>query len=217
MYCGKLSLLLIITTLAPVVAQAQGPTYKIGSTPSEAEIQAWDIAIGPSGKELPPGSGTAVAGAEVYLQKCAVCHGPTGAEVMYPGGYPAPLVGGKGTLADESPLRTVGSYWAFATSIWDYINRAMPPNPRPMPPYWIYAVKDGKHVTAEGDDASPLTHNEVYAVTAWLLYRNDIIEQDDVIDARSLPKVRMPNRDGFLPANPGEWYPKQQVGRHVKP
>jgi mono/diheme cytochrome c family protein len=154
-------------------ALAQTPAYNgVGRTPSEAEIRSWDISIGPAGKELPPGRGTAKGAAEIYSKKCAACHGPTGE-----GTATAPhLLGGKGTLSTLQPVRTIGSYWPFATTVWDYINRAMPLN-----------------------QGGTLTPDEVYALTAWVLYRNDIIQESDVMDATSLPKVQMPNRNGFVP------------------
>ncbi len=162
-----------------VAAQAQSPTYDLGRTPSEREILAWDIAIGPAGKELPDGSGTAKDGAPLYARKCAACHGPSGTEGKAPR-----LVGGIGTLNTPNRVRTVGSYWPFATTIWDYISRAMP-------------------VFQEGS----LSADEVYALTAFLLYKNGIIRESDVIDAKSLPKIQMPNRDGYRPPPVSEWKP----------
>ena len=168
-------------------AVAQTPTHKLGRTPSAEEIRAWDISIDPEGKGLPPGSGTAPEGAAIYARRCAVCHGRTGTE----GEAPAkgrrtgpPLVGGQGTLNSPQPVRTIGSFWPFATTIWDYLNRAMP-------------------LFEEGS----LQPAEVYALTAFLLYRNGIIQESDVMDAQSLPKVPMPNRNGFVPAEPG-WKPR---------
>ena len=143
--------------------------------PSEM-IAAWDISIPPSGAGLPPGGGTARQGAQVYEQKCQSCHGAKGA------GKPAdPLVGGAGTLASKVPIRTVGSYWPYATTLFDYVRRAMPiTNPL------------------------SLTDEEVYAVSAYVLYLNGIISEDDQMNARTLPLVRMPNRDGFVNA----WQPR---------
>jgi S-disulfanyl-L-cysteine oxidoreductase SoxD len=179
--------------VAGLAARAQTSTHNLGRVPTDEEIRAWDISIGPEGKELPLGKGTAKEGAPLYAQKCAMCHGPNGgdppanAPSLWP--YPAfigkrpvrSLVGGKGTLASPNPLRTIGSFWPVATPIWDYINRAMPPK-------------------REGT----LSANEVYALSAYLLFLNDIIKEDDVMDAKSLPKVQMPNRDGFVPRSP-EW------------
>lgn len=169
--------------LAAARMSAQAPAYAgIGSAPTAAEVRAWDIAVGPSGKELPPGRGNARNGALAYGTKCAVCHGPA----LQGTKYGPPLVGSKATLATPHPVRTVGSFWAFATTLWDYINRAMPRAP----------FKEGS-----------LTPDEVYALTAFVLNRNGIIGDADVMDARSLPQVRMPNRDGFLPAKPDwTWY-----------
>ena len=174
--------MVLAVNVACVAALAQAPTYNVGRTPSKEEIQAWDIAVSPAGKELPPGSGTVQEGAKVYAQKCARCHGPTGTEP----GPVRPLVGGKGTLATLNPLRTIGSYWPFATTLWDYINRAMPR-------------------TEEGS----LQPGEVYALTAFLLFQNGIIQESDVMDAQSLPKVPMPNRSGFVPPEPG-WKPREK-------
>jgi cytochrome c len=157
------------------VCWAQGTDsgkYKgIGRTPTAEEIKAWDISIGISGKELPPGSGTPADGAKVYADKCAMCHGAN-----EQGGIGPRLVGGKGTLTSAKPVKTIGSYWPFATTVYDVINRAMP-----------------------YDKPGTLTPNEVYAVTAFILFKNDIIKETDVMDAKSLPKVQMPNRNGFIP------------------
>ena len=158
-------------------ALAQLPTYHVGRAPTPEEVNAWDIAIGPEGKELPPGSGTAKEGAHIYAQRCSRCHGAD----LKGGQLAPPLVGGKGTLTSARPLKTIGSYWPFATTVFDYVNRTMP---------W-----------KEGGSLKP---SELYAVTAFLLYKNEIVQENEVIDAQSLPKVRMPNRDGFVPTNP-EW------------
>ena len=185
-----LNLLVPAMTLVPlcgIVALAQTPTYNMGRTASQEEIRAWDISIGPEGKELPPGSGTAKEGAQVYAQKCASCHGPTGAEGGSSGDpgrpFSPPLVGGQGTLNTPKPLRTVESYWPFATTVWDYINRGMPRR-------------------QEGS----LSANEVYAVTAYLFYKSGLIQEGDVLDAQNLPKIPMPNRNGFIPAKPERWW-----------
>jgi S-disulfanyl-L-cysteine oxidoreductase SoxD len=154
-------------------AFAQAPDYpNVGRAPTDEEVRAWNIAIGPEGKELPAGSGTAKDGAKIFAAKCAVCHGPT-AEGTQQGPR---LVGGQGTLNTLQPVRTIGSYWPFATTVWDYINRAMPRN-----------------------NEGSLHPDEVYSLTAFVLFRNGIVQETDVLDAKSLPKVRMPNRDGFLP------------------
>ena len=168
----------VAMVLAASVARAQTPDYKnVGKAPSEAEIRAWDISVGPAGKELPPGSGTAKAGEEIFMKKCAVCHGQN-----LEGSRAAPrLVGGQGTLTTLHIQRSIGSYWPFATTLWDFINRAMPPK--------------------QGGSFQP---DEVFALTAFLLYKNGIIQEGDVIDAKSLPKIQMPNRNNFIPFWP-EW------------
>jgi len=188
MRCSLSVLVPVIATIvaisASVFSVAQSPTYNLGRTPTEEEIRAAGISIGPDGKDLPPGSGSAKEGAKVYAQRCAACHGPTGAEgeVSAKGRRAAPpLVGGKGTLTSPKPIRTIGSFWPYATTIWDYVNRAMP-------------------LFAEGS----LSADEVYAVTAFLLYQNGIIQESEVLDAKTLPKVQMPNWNGFVPSRP-EW------------
>ena len=161
-------------------ALAQSPTYGVGSTPSAEEIRAWDISIGPTGKELPPGRGTAKEGAPVFAQKCAVCHGATLA-----GGLAPTLLKKANAEPNVDPWslgRVLPIRSPYATTVWDYINRAMPLN-------------------GEGT----LTADEVYALTAFLLYKNDVIPEDEVLDAQSLPKVKMPNREGFAPLP--EWKP----------
>lgn len=150
--------------------RATGPGSALGRAATPEEVAAWDISIPPSGAGLPAGSGTAKQGEPVYTANCLACHGVKGA------GKPADqLVGGTGSLASPKPVRTVGSYWPYATTLFDYIRRAMPTT-KPL----------------------SLTNSEVYAVTAYLLYLNGIISQDAVIDARTLPQVKMPNRDGFV-------------------
>ncbi len=165
--------LAILVALPSLAALAQAPNYSnIGRTPTSQELQAWNQAVGPEGKELPPGSGTAKQGAELFAGKCAACHGQNGE-----GSQRAPrLVGGRGALNNPTPSRALANYWPFATTILDYINRAMPPK-------------------QEGS----LSASNVYALTAFILYRNEIIPEEQIIDAASLPKVKMPNRDGFLP------------------
>ncbi len=145
-------------------------TAALGRLATADEIASWDVSIPPSGAGLPEGSGTARQGASVYQAKCAACHGDKGA------GQPADaLVGGIGSLATAKPLRTVGSYWPYATTLFDYVRRAMPLN-NPM----------------------SLSDDDVYAVSAWILYQNGIVPEDAPMTASTLPKVEMPNRDGFI-------------------
>lgn len=156
--------------LAAAPAAAQSPQF--GQPIAPADIVPWDISIAPDGAGLPPGRGTAAQGEAVYFAKCQACHGEKGA------GRPNDtLVGGMGSLAPgKAPVKTVGSYWPYATTLFDYIRRAMP-----FP------------------ESQSLTTDEVYAVSAYILNLNGIIGRDDVLDAQALPKVAMPNRDGFIP------------------
>jgi S-disulfanyl-L-cysteine oxidoreductase SoxD len=167
------------------IGSAQSPAFGVGRTPNAEEIRAWDISISPEGKELPQGQGTAKEGEPLYVQKgCAGCHGRTGS------GSQAPtLIRSDGTTKTSMPClapcvndnNVMALHSPFATVMWDYINRGMPL---------------GKEGT--------LKPNEVYALTAFLLYKNGVIKEDEVMDARSLPNIVMPNRQGFaLP--PKEW------------
>lgn len=169
------SLILTLMVLVTCGARAQAPDYNnVGRTPSAEEIHAWDNTIGPQGKELPPGKGTAKEGAAIFAERCASCHMPNGE------GGPNGVGGPR--LAEGS---SVGKRMPYATSLWGYINDTMPW--RKNAPYKLGA---------------PLKPDEVYAVTALILSWNGIIKDTDVIDAKSLPQVRMPNRDGFVPAMP---------------
>lgn len=150
-------------------AAPEGPG--LGRAASAEEIAGWDISIPPDGSGLPEGSGTAKAGASVYAAKCATCHGDKGE-----GASAEELVGGIGSLASDNPTLTVGSYWPFATTLFDYVRRAMPP-----------------------EAPFSLSANEIYAVSAYILYLNKIVGADDALDAKTLPAVKMPNRDGFIP------------------
>lgn len=179
----------LLATILGAVSQmgfAQSPTYGVGKTPTAEEIRAWDISIGPAGKELPPGRGTAKEGVLLFRQKgCAGCHGATGmggrAPALVKGGPPAGqtmpagmegmhMVPDTGIMALRTP---------YAVTLWDYISRGMP-------------------INREGT----LKPDEVYAITAYLLFKNDLIKEDDVIDPQSLPKLK-PNVKGF--ADIPEW------------
>ena len=155
-----------LLALACIGARAESPDLGRVATPDE--IAAWDISIEPSGAGLPAGSGTARAGAAIFAAKCAGCHGEAG------GGKPNDALVG-GSLAATPPVKTVGSYWPYATTLFDYIRRAMP-----LP------------------ESKSLKDDEVYALAAYILAQNKIIGEDDVMDARSLPQVKMPNREGFV-------------------
>ena len=141
----------------------------IGKPISENQIRLWNIDIGPNGEGLPPGSGTVALGEVLYQQQCASCHGDKGQ-----GGIANRLVGG-GAFNTNSPVKTVGSFWPYSTTIFDYTKRAMPHNA-----------------------PQSLSNDQVYAATAYILFLNKIITKDTVMDAKSLPLVKMPNRDGFI-------------------
>src|SRR6266571_3806690 len=145
---------------------AQSPKYGLGRTPTPEEVRAMDITPAPDGTGLPAGHGTALEGREVYARRCARCHGPKGEGGDEP--KQAKLVGGRGSLKTAKPLKTAGSYWPYATTIWDYVNRAMPFN-----------------------QPGTLSHDEVYAVAAYILFLNDIVGEKDVLSARSLPLIKM--------------------------
>jgi len=172
----SLSLVLVAAALG-LSLPAQSTTYGLGRAPKPGEIEMWDIAISPDGKELPRGSGTAIEGGKVYAANCAACHGKTGTE-----GPNDVLVGGQGSLNTKKPVKTIGSYWPYATTVWDYINRSMPYN------------KPGS-----------LSADEVYAVTAHLLFLNGIIRKDELMNAKTLPQVKMPNRNGFIADPRPDW------------
>jgi cytochrome c len=152
-------------------ALAQPPKYGVGRTPTPGEIRQWDISVRPDGKNLPGGQGSVAEGKEIYAKRCSKCHGDSGQ-----GGDSVPLVGGRGTLNTSKPLKTVESYWPYATTLFDYINRAMPFKSPGM-----------------------LATNQVYDVTAYVLFLGKIVPGNAVLDAGSLAKIRMPNRDGFVP------------------
>jgi S-disulfanyl-L-cysteine oxidoreductase SoxD len=156
------------TLASPALAQ-QGP--KLGKPISIEDLAPWDISIGPDGAGLPPGSGTVKQGEATFAAKCQACHNEKGA------GTPNDrLVGGQGSLPGEKPaVKTVGSYWPYATTLFDYIRRAMPLN-----------------------ESKSLTNDEVYGLVAYLLNLNGVVGEGDTMNAQTLPKVAMPNREGFV-------------------
>ena len=164
---------IVIAAAVLAACVVQPPSVKppaLGTAVSAEDIARWDISIPPSGAGLPKGGGTARQGLQVYEQKCMACHGAKGV------GKPADvLVGGVGSLASKTPLRTVGSYWPYATTLFDYVRRSMP-------------------------TANPLSlsNEEVYAVSAYVLFLNGIVGEDVQMNAQTLPLVKMPNRDGFV-------------------
>jgi S-disulfanyl-L-cysteine oxidoreductase SoxD len=161
LFGGALALALV----SPVLA------YDFGRPATPDEIALWDIDVRPDGKGLPMGSGTVAHGKDVFAENCAACHGDNGV-----GGLKDRLVGGQGTLASNAPVKTVGSYWPYATTLFDYIHRAMP-------------------YQAPGS----LSVDDTYAVAAYILSLNGILPDNGRLDRDSLPNVKMPNREGFVP------------------
>lgn len=159
-----------------LTASAAAPAQErlgLGEEATEEQIAGWDIDARRPGAGLPEGSGSVAEGREIYEQQCVACHGPDGQGPM------DRLTGGVGTLDTDKPVKTVGSYWPYATTLYDYIHRAMP-----------------------FDRPQSLTADQVYAATAYVLFMNDLVPEDAVMDARSLPEVRMRNRDGFYGPDP---------------
>jgi S-disulfanyl-L-cysteine oxidoreductase SoxD len=176
--------LVVVHAFVAVSLGAQSGRLNVGRSPSLDEIRERDITVLPDGTGLPIGKGIASDGEIIYRDKCASCHGVNG-EGKRPVGQA--LVGGIGTLGSPNPLKTIGSYWPYATSVWDYIHRAMPYN-----------------------EPGSLSPDETYAVTAFLLFRNGIIQRDATLTQENLAKVRMPNREGFVPDS------RPDVGRTAK-
>lgn len=162
-------LFVIIAGSASAWSQAQTP-YKLGRPVTAAEAASWNLDVAPDGKNLPAGSGSVKHGREVYMTQCAACHGPKGE-----GGLGDRLSGGIGTLASPKPVRTVGSYWPYTTTLFDYVRRAMP----------LQAPQS-------------LKASDVYAVSGYILFLNGLVAEDATMDARTLRAVKMPNRDGFV-------------------
>jgi S-disulfanyl-L-cysteine oxidoreductase SoxD len=162
----------LAATLFTAGAASAGEDYGVGRPATPAEIAQWDIDVGPDGAGLPSGEGSARQGEIVFANRCASCHGDRGQ------GHPMDrLVGGAGTIPTTKPVKTVGSYWPYATTLFDFVRRAMP-----------------------FDAPQSLSPSETYAVCAYIFFLNGILPADATLDATSLPRVRMPNRDAFVSA-----------------
>jgi mono/diheme cytochrome c family protein len=172
--------LAVLAVHASARAQGYPSNFDFGAQATAQEIAAVSIAIAPDGKGLPDGGGSYAGGKQVYETACAACHGADLRGVAglpnMPAGPALRLTGGRGTLNTENPVMTVESYWPYATTLFDYVRRAMP-------------------FQAPGS----LTANEIYAVLAYILAEGNVIDKATVLDAQTLPRVQMPNRDGFIP------------------
>ncbi len=167
----RIAIIVACAFLPASSAQATDKMYEgIGSAASPDLIRAWSIDVEPGGGGAPPGGGTVYDGEPIYLDKCASCHGDFGEGV----GKMPPLIRGSGALTDDRPIKTVGSYWPYATTLFDYIKRTMPMQ---MP--------------------QSLTNEETYAVTAFVLYLNGISSESFELTADNITKINMPNRNGF--------------------
>lgn len=173
MHTRKLTRYGLVSVLVLTSKFTWAQTPNLGKPLAPADIAAWDINVLPDGTGLPPGSGTPAQGARVYSMKCAVCHGENGK-----GGSNARLAGGD-PIKDMETEKTIANFWPFATTLFDYIRRAMP---------WR--------------QPRTLSNDEVYALTAYILSLNKLIGENQAMDAQTLPKVRMPNRNGFIPRFP---------------
>jgi cytochrome c len=164
-----IAVLAVFALASATRAQEQSP-YGIGRSATPTEIAGWNIDIDRDGNNLPPGSGSVSRGREVFKQQCSACHGAKGE-----GGVGDKLVGGQGTLPTPKPIRTVGSYWPYAPTLFDYIRRAMPQNA-----------------------PQSLSNEDVYAVSAYILHLNGLLPADAGLDAKTLSAIKMPNRSMFV-------------------
>ena len=166
---------LLLPALAGTAALADSRPFNLGVVATAEQVKGWDIDVRPDGLGAPIGAGNALDGEEVYAERCASCHGDFGEAVD---NWPV-LVGGEGTLDGVDPVKTTGSYWPYASTMYDYIYRAMP-----------------------FGEAQSLTHDETYQIVAFLLYMNDIIDDDFDVTHENIGTIEMPNRDGFMLPDP---------------
>lgn len=171
----KFLFLIMISLSISFSSHAENRKYNIGKIATKIEIAGWDIDVRPDGVGAPKGSGNAIDGEEIYVNRCASCHGDFGEGVDR---WPA-LVGGDGTLASHDPEKTTGSYWPYASTIFDYVYRSMP-----------------------FGEAQTLTHDETYKIVAYLLNMNEIIDEDYVLSEKNIGKIKMPNASGFSLPDP---------------
>lgn len=171
----KFLFLVMISLSISFSSHAENRKYNIGKIATKIEIAGWDIDVRPDGVGAPKGSGNAIDGEEIYVNRCASCHGDFGEGVDR---WPA-LVGGDGTLASHDPEKTTGSYWPYASTIFDYVYRSMP-----------------------FGEAQTLTHDETYKIVAYLLNMNEIIDENFVLSEKNIGKIKMPNASGFSLPDP---------------
>ena len=171
----KFLFLIMISLSISFSSHAENRKYNIGKLATKIEVAGWDIDVRPDGVGAPKGSGNALDGEEIYVNRCASCHGDFGEGVDR---WPA-LVGGDGTLASHDPEKTTGSYWPYASTIFDYVYRSMP-----------------------FGEAQTLTHDETYKIVAYLLNMNEIIDEDFVLSEKNIGKIKMPNASGFSLPDP---------------
>ena len=171
----KFLFLIMISLSISFSSHAENRKYNIGKLATKTEVAGWDIDVRPDGVGAPKGSGNAIDGEEIYVNRCAACHGDFGEGVDR---WPA-LVGGDGTLASHDPEKTTGSYWPYASTIFDYVYRSMP-----------------------FGEAQTLTHDETYKLVAYLLNMNEIIDEDFVLSEKNIGKIKMPNASGFSLPDP---------------
>ena len=171
----KFLFLVMISLSISFSSHAENRKYNIGKLATKVEVAGWDIDVRPDGVGAPKGSGNAIDGEEIYVNRCAACHGDFGEGVDR---WPV-LVGGDGTLASHDPEKTTGSYWPYASTIFDYVYRSMP-----------------------FGEAQTLTHDETYKLVAYLLNMNEIIDEDFVLSDKNIGKIKMPNASGFLLPDP---------------
>ena len=171
----KFLFLIMISLSISFSSHAENRKYNIGKIATKIEIAGWDIDVRPDGVGAPKGSGNAIDGEEIYVNRCASCHGDFGEGVDR---WPA-LVGGDGTLASHDPEKTTGSYWPYASTIFDYVYRSMP-----------------------FGEAQTLTHDETYKIVAYLLNMNEIIDEDFVLSEKNIGQIKMPNASGFSLPDP---------------
>lgn len=169
-FCGLFLLASPVSAQQTVAATDDAKSLRLGRAALPEEIAAWDIGVRPDGRGLPPGKGSVKAGEEIFLQQCAACHGEFGEGA---GRWP-PIAGGRGSLKDHNPEKTIGSFWPYLSTVFDYVRRTMP-----------------------FGNAQSLSADDVYALTAFLLFMNDVVKDDFVLSRENFTAVRLPNAGGF--------------------